>query len=279
MNSTDDNIFILPQSNFNVMPRRGKRKYTVEFDDYLLTSLDGEISLINEIGQRVNWSYSDIGDRIAKIIAEDPFFYYKVIPLTKYYEIVTYSLIESVIRVGGFYGDLLDACYKKDEKDMREVYLPYAFNKISEKGNKIYDPISDDAIKALINRYNWDFIRIYEDLEGIFRVDKNKAFNKVIEEISVEKDKIELDLFMLYVLYEVNVDKAKEIINDSIIAPNLSYESKYIIPRWGVYLDNKIIAMINDLGVKVHNDALRFKEIQKLLEMVDRDKVKVIGRI
>ncbi|TRM85012.1 hypothetical protein DJ521_07905, partial [Sulfolobus sp. E3] len=135
-----------------------------------------------------------------------------------------------------------------------------------------------DAIKALINRYDWDFIRIYEDLEGIFRVDKNKAYNKVIEEISGEKDKIELDLFMLYVLYEVNVDKAKEIIDDSLIAPNLSYESKYIIPRWGVYLNNKIISMINDLGIKVHNDALRFREIQKLLKMVERDKVKVIER-
>lgn len=256
------------------MPRKGRRKYSVEFDDYTLTSLDGELTLINELGLKVNLPSSEIGDRIAEIINEDPYFYYKIIPLTKYYDIITYNLIDSVVKVGGFYGDLLDACYQKDKRNNKDMYLPYAFNKIFTTNVKIYDPISDEALMELINRYDWNFIRIYEELRSIFRISKEKAYNKVIEEISNIK---ELDVFRIYVIYVTNKEEAQRILEETVVTPNTNYNYKYIIPRWGLLgINNDIINMLNDLGLRVHRDSLKFSEVKKVLEKIRREKITIV---
>ncbi|AAK43277.1 hypothetical protein SULI_04670 [Saccharolobus solfataricus] len=259
------------------MPIKGKRKYKVEFDDYTLTSVNGEISLINELGSKVDFSKLEIGDFLANKINSDRYFYYKIIPLSKYSDIVTYSLIDSIVKVGGFYGDLLEACYLKDSKSGSADYnyLKYAFDKISILNIKIYDTISDEAVKKLIDIYGWDFIKIYENLRSLFRVSAEKAYNKVIEKLDSRK---ELDAFMVYIIYSYNKNKAKEILEKTVITPNLDYDYEYIIPRWGlVGIDDNIIKMFNEVGVNVHKDSLRFNEIKILLTKINNEKVKLIS--
>ncbi|MEM0016264.1 MAG: hypothetical protein QXQ01_04830 [Saccharolobus sp.] len=256
------------------MPMREKKKYSVNFDNYKLISLDGEISLANEMGLKVNLPLSDIGDRIAEMIRSDHYFYYKIIPVSKYYEIITYRLIDNIIEVGGFYGDLLEACYLKDKKKGEDIYLPYAFNKIFTKRIKIYDPISDEALQKLIEKYDWEFIRIYEVIRGIFRVSREKAYKKVIEELDSSK---ELDLFRIFVIYSVNRSEAKKIIEESVITPNIKYDYEHVIPRWELqYADEDILHMLNDLGIKVHKDSLNYNEVRNFIEKIDKNKIIII---
>ncbi|WP_338599144.1 hypothetical protein V6M85_09355 [Sulfolobus tengchongensis] len=258
------------------MPIKGRRKFKVEFDDYILTSINGELSLTNQVGSTVDLSKLDIGEIIAEKIKEDPYFYYKVIPLSKYFDIITYNLIDSVIEVGGFYGDLLEACYLKDKKSNGDdyKYLSYAFSKISFSNMKIYDPIADEAIQILVEKYGWDFIKIYEDLTSLFKVSKEKAYNKVIESLSESK---ELDTFKVYIIYVHDKSKAKEILDETVVAPNLNYDFKYVIPRWGLLrIDDNIINLFNELGVKIHKDALKFNETKIFLEKINREKIKYI---
>ncbi|ACP46560.1 conserved hypothetical protein [Sulfolobus islandicus Y.G.57.14] len=260
-----------------VMPIKGKRKYKVEFDDYTLTSVNGEISLIDQLGSKVDFSRLEIGDDIASKINSDRYFYYKIIPLSKYSDIITYSLVDSIVKVGGFYGDLLEACYLKDRKSGNNDYnyLKYAFGKISINNVKIYDTIADEAVQKLIEEYGWDFINIYENLRSLFRVSVEKAYNKVIESLDSKR---ELDAFMVYIIYSYDKNKAKEILEKTVITPNLDYNYEYVIPRWGlVGIDDNIIKMFSEMGVKVHKDSLKFNEVKFLLAKINNEKVELIS--
>ncbi len=182
-------------------------------DKYTITNDKDGLRFINSSGVAVNPSLLEVGNEIGDEVIRNKVLYYKLLPLSKYPDIITFKLIDSIINIGGFADDLLEASCKKGEN-----YCRYAISKIKESRIPLFK-LSDSAIK-MISNIDRNVLFLYRNVKQIYKIDPKLAFEIITS-------KHELSLSDLTTLIEMG--KLKDVLEESVIHIDQNFPSRYVI--------------------------------------------------
>ncbi|MCY0849451.1 hypothetical protein [Sulfuracidifex metallicus] len=233
-------------------------------DRYTMKTDKDGLKLINSSGESVNLSLLDLGNEISDEITKNKGIYYKLIPLSMYPDIITFKLIDTVIKIGGLADDLLEASCKKGE-----TYCKYALSKIKEENLPLFKLSTDTLDK--IKKIDKSSLFLYEDVRGLYTVDKEIAFEKITSK------KI-LSLEDLYILREMG--KIKYILKRSVVHVDSNFPADFIILLSSLTTKRKeLLGVIKELTpLKVSECSFRTPEMTDFLRIYSAEFDKFLNK-
>ncbi|BBG25440.1 hypothetical protein [Sulfuracidifex tepidarius] len=232
-------------------------------DKYTITNDKDGLRFINSSGEAVNPSLLEVGNEIGDEIVKNRSLYYKLLPLSKYPDIVTFKLIDSIINIGGFADDMLEASCKKGEN-----YCRYAMSKIKEAKIPLFK-ISDPTLE-MIYKIDRSILFLYHDIKQVYKIDPNLAFEIITS-------KHELSLSDLVVL--LRMGKLKDVLEESVIHVDQNFPSRYVILLNTLLVKNKdAVDVISSLPfVRISECSFVHPEATDFLQMYSEDFRKMLN--
>ncbi len=220
-------------------------------DRYTISNDEDGLKLINSSGEKVDVSPVEIGNEIGDEVLKNKSLYYKLIPLSSFPDIITFKLIDSVLSIGGFADDLLEASCKKGEN-----YCRYAISKIKEAEIPLIR-LSDQVLKE-ISRLDGTVLLLYDRVTEILNINPDMAFEKITsKEVLSLDDLIALD----------KLGKLQEISREIIIHPDQDFPSRFIVLLNSLAIkDQRVAELLGKLPmVRISECSFRTPEATDLL--------------